>query len=260
MRNRCVIPLLVAMMFVAGNALADITWSQIDTAVTDGDTLTVSQTLYVTPTRFAIVNDMGQKIIVGGTAGTVTVVDSTDASYFSSTLQELEGLRKSVRAETENIIDDALNKLPADQREQYRAMLREQMDAAEKESSSVSPPAWEAFSDTGETGTMLGRKVRHFTATDGDAEYSAWCTTDVETGELDSFFRTVESSTFFQNIQGQQLSLTRIGFPLKYVLKKPGEQLESVVTGIDRHTIPESVFEVPAGYSKQQVHGLNGDD
>jgi len=260
MRNRYIIMLAVAIMFVAGSALADITWSQIDTAVTDGDTLTVNQTLYVTPTRFAIVNDMGQKIIVDGTAGTVTVTDSTNASYFASTLQELEDLRKTVRAETEKILEDALIKLPADQREQYRAMLREKMDTAEKELSAVSSPAWEAFSDTGKTGTMLGKKVRCFSATDGGGEYSAWCTTDVETGELDSFFSTVESSTFFQNMQGQQLSLTRIGFPLKYVLKKPGEQFESVVTGIDRNTIPESVFEVPAGYSKQQVPGLNGDN
>lgn len=238
-----------SLMIVSGIVTADISWTQTDTITAEGDTVTVRQTISVSGNRFAIETDEGMRMVIDMNTGTVTTIDLTDKIYSSSTIAEIEALTESIRTETDTIIEEALKKMPEDQRDAMREQLREALENREEANDAADTvPTPQEYSPTGTSASIAGHTALCFRATDADGTiYEIWCAQDIDTSELIRFFEKAESTSFLEGI-GKSYTTLSLGFPLKSVVSGNNERIESTVTAVSFDPLPDSVFSIPNGF------------
>jgi len=232
----------------AAPAFADITWRQTDTVVTADETRTMLQTIYVTPRRFAIDNSDGVRLIIDLVGDTVTTVDTGEKKYLVTSLSVLRRMRDDMKRETRRIIDEAVSRLPEDQRDRYRKELEQRMGGGSEASGPGSGPG--GFQATGETETLLGHTTKEYRAeADDGTVFLVWCATDMDTAELRRFIENAKKTGMLDAV-GSQFSSLGLGFPLRSVTITEEMRVESVVTDISLETIGEGIFTVPEGYTE----------
>ena len=256
MITRCfhIVRIIAALTIVVNftfsfNAFCDISWEQEDTVTSDGETNVFRQTIYIADDRFAIETPLGMRMIVDLAKGTMTTIDLNEKRFSTVTLQELEDMRENMTKNTDAIIEEALKSLPEDQREMYRKELEKQLADVEMDTPETdTTPSFEEYKASGSTATIAGYSAKHYRAEDDDGSvYEVWCTGDVDTAELEGFFRTASESSLISDLGGNYNTLT-LGFPLKSVMTLDDGRTESVVTSVSTDTVPESVFTVPEGF------------
>ncbi|MCD6307998.1 MAG: hypothetical protein J7M24_03270 [Candidatus Latescibacteria bacterium] len=243
------LPAMAAFFLVAAaaTAFADITWRQTDTVVSADGTRTMLQTIYVTPQRFAIDNSDGLRLIIDLGGDTVTTLDTGKKKYLVSSLSALRRMRDDMKRETRRLIDEAVSRLPGDQRDRYREELKKRMGGGSSEESGLVHGDFQA---TGETGKLLGHDAKEYRAEADDGTiFLVWCATDMDSAELRRFTENARKTGMLDAV-GPQFSSLGLGFPLRPVTITGEMRVESVVTDISHGTIGDGIFIVPAGYTE----------
>jgi len=240
--------LAVLACFCPLNGQADISWKQVDSIISDSETVTIKQTVYVSGDRFAIETTDGMKIIIDLGTGMMTTIDTNEKTYYTVSLNELETMRESMRQETDTLIEEALRDMPADQREVMRKQLKEEMAKAESADEASDEPEWNEYKPLGKTDVISGYTAEGYKAEgENGGIYEIWCTKELDMSELRDFFDTASSTDILDDL-GRNYSSFPLGFPLKTVTTEDGERTESLVTTVTFDTIPGNVFSIPDGY------------
>ncbi len=168
-------------------AACDLSWQQNDTITTKEGTQTVNQTIYIAGDRFAIETADGLRMVFDLAAGMLFTIDMTEKTYTSTSLKELETMRKNLLDQTDGIIEEALKGMPEDQKKQYREELEEQFRRVQNKQNDE--PSWQEYKKTGQTETIAGFAATKYEMKTADGGvYEVWCTREIDTTELRSLY------------------------------------------------------------------------
>jgi len=175
-------------------------------------------------------------------------------TYTEMTFAEMEQMMAKAGAK----LDDAMAKMreqmknmPADQREMMEKMMAGKMPAA----ADTKPIE---VKRTGETKTLIGYACTKYSVTSGGEETSTmWVTKDVKpfAALMSDWkeFATRMSAMTSRFSKGAADAYKGIdGFPLQTITRLGGSELTTTVTVIEPRSTPDSEFEIPAGYAKEE--------
>lgn len=250
--------LFIVVGFITGmfshTGTCDLSWRQNDTITTSEGTQTVNQTIYIAGDRFAIETTEGLRMVFDLAAGTLITIDMTEKTYSSTSLKELETMRKNLLDQTDSIIEEALKGMPEDQKKQYREELEEQFRRVQNEQGSE--PTWQEYKKTGLTETIAGFSATKYEAkTSSGGIYEVWCSREIDTTELRSFLDRAAKSSLMKDI-GREFAAITLGFPLKSSVSDRRTKNRSIVTSISFQRLQDEVFAVPKGFKK--IEGITG--
>lgn len=104
---------------------------------------------------------------------------------------------------------------------------------------------------TGKTQKILNHTCEQIILHDGEATIEAWATRD-----LGALRRAMEKLNSIQMNKAPQwtkeLNKMKL-FPMKTIITVQGITAETTITSIDEKSLPNSLFEIPAGYSKREI-------
>jgi len=136
-----------------------------------------------------------------------------------------------------------------DQQKKYiefsRKMIEDQLTNVPKDHT----PA--TVTRTGKTQKLLGYNCEQILLTQGETTIELW-----GTSELPQLRKAMESLNSFQkhNIPQWSKEVEKLRlFPMKTIMNIKGSRAETTVTSIQKKSLPEPMFNIPAGYTKQQL-------
>ncbi len=229
---------------------ADISWSMTDTSTEGSEQTVIHQTIHISGERFAIVNDQGMRIIIDLPADTMTMINTTEKTYSVISLSEMAQNIENIQNDTDKMIEEALKQIPAEQRAQYEAIIRQQMGSIEQPA--VQEPEPIDYSPTGESEKIAGYDSKQYTGTDENgAEQELWCSKDVSTDEIMTFYNAISNIDFFNEMPSNDENLD-LGFPMKTIIKQDGYIYQSEVTEISFDKVDNGLFTIPNGLEKTE--------
>ncbi len=236
------------MLFTCAAASADMMWKQEDTITADGKSDTLTQTIYISGPRFAMVSSDGLRIVLDMNAQTLSTIDSGSESFNTVSLAEIDALRDRMANETDAIIEDALKNIPPAERDEYRKLLEEKLKEMNSDDSAGQKK--KHYSAVGDTKSLLGYKAWLYRLEGADGlkeEY--WCSREIDTTELAALLDMTKSVKVMKNLSASFSSLDH-GFPLESLIDDGSSVVSSKVIELSFDRIDPAVFSVPETYIK----------
>ena len=202
----------------------------------------VTQTVYMTPTKFRVANDQ-QDVIVDIATGTMTMVDNAKKQYWQTTRADMEAAGRAM----------------ADQMAQMQKTNPEAAKMMENMMGSMTGQA--SVRKTGTKRTIAGYACDDYLVTLGEMIKGTICaTTAVQAPMSVSQFYDAQTAIFGSNPMTKRFAplfeeMKKIeGLPLAQEMDATiaGMHIKSVTeaTDVKAGPIPSTTFDIPAGYTK----------
>ncbi len=173
-------------------------------------------------------------------------------TYRVMTFAELEAQMKGTMAKFDKQMEklkEQMKDMPEEQRKMVEKMMGQNMPGKSKEGKVEVEP-------TGDTKTIVGRIcTKYVIKSDGKQVAAVWATKDMK--EFAFMRKDMEQySRRFLAMQGNMgkgigEGINKVGgFPMEIEIQ---ESVTTTVTKVETRTTPESAFEVPAGYTQEEV-------
>ncbi len=229
---------------------ADMSWSMTESSTEGSETTITNQIIHISGERFAIINDQRMHFIIDLPADTMTMIDKNQKTYSTISLTELSQRMSSMQNDTNKMIEEALKQIPAEQRAQYESIIRQQMGSMEQPAIQESEPI--DYSATGKSENIAGYISNQYVGTDENgAKHELWCSKNISTDEIMSFYNTVSSIDFFKDMQSTE-ETPKMGFPMKTNISGDGFMYRSEVTTISFNKVDAELFSIPKGFKKTE--------
>ncbi len=216
------------------------------------------QKSYAIPKMFKHVDDNENHVmIVRLDREMMYAIDMQKKTYWQMTFAEMEAMMTKAGAKMDAAMaemEESLKNMPAEQRKAVEQMMGKQMMGL-AEGGKVDVTA------TGETKSVVGYACRKYVATrDGEKLVTVWATKDLKS------FQNLQKDwkAFNKRLLSMNMS---VGKPLMEAFQKfdgfPMETtiagVNTVVTKVQERPIPETEFEVPAGFKKEDPPKMDGE-
>ncbi|MBN1293001.1 MAG: DUF4412 domain-containing protein [Candidatus Latescibacteria bacterium] len=228
--------------------IADVFWEQQSTISDDGYTVTSRQKIYFTAEKFAFDSDDGMRVIVDIIANTITTIDETKKMYYISNVDEMAQKMDELKAQSEEILTEALKNIPENMREEYEKTLRNQLNNIEDD---TMKPNAENYKPTGKISQIAGYSAyQYFASGENGTSYMMWCTKDVDIPELQTFYKNLGEISFFKDVSPDP-DMIKLGFPVKSIEKTNNTTIMTEVISISMESVKNNcVFSIPEGFTQ----------
>ena len=245
---RRAIGLVVAAMIAVGAYSQGAYWeSKTSGGPIQGDRLSK---MYYAPKMFKHVpmNDDGESMIVRLDKEVMYTINTKDKTYSEMTFAEIEKLMQRMTSKSDEkmaALQEKMKNMPEEQRKMMEKMMGDKMQSKAKESVID-------VTNAGDKKTISGFGCTKYVVTrDGQEQMELWATKDVKI--FDAMRKDFEEYTKRMAAmnpmagKGYFEAMRKVeGFPIETHMG----DIVTVVTKIEKRSIPGSEFEVPAGYTK----------
>jgi hypothetical protein len=247
--------LAIAVLLAGGMARAQgIYWESTTTIKVGGETTMNSQT-YAMPKMLKHVSEKGEEMIIRLDQQAMYALQPSEKTYWKMTFAEMEAMMKKAGAK----MDDAMKEMEAAMKEmspEQRKMMESMMGDKLKGVMGGGPVD---VSETGESKQIAGYPTTQYVATrDGEQIMAVWTTQDVrEFAAMRKDWQEFNRRLLSMNPsvgKGLMEAFQKIdGFPMETDIMGS----HTVVTKVEHRAIPESTFEIPAGYTQVDAPSLD---
>jgi hypothetical protein len=204
-------------------------------------------------------NGLAQVIIFDGQKQVLYVVDNTRKTYTEMTKADMERLQTQLQGAMAQM-QAALEKVPPAQRAQMEALMKGRMGGA-----AAAPPKIESKrAGSDKVGRWSCEKYEVFS---NGQKSSDVCAVDpsalgVTAKDLDVSRQLAEFISVVPQMAGQVAVVGRVetqgfaGFPVRSTMYTGGRTVTTELVEASRQTFQDSLFTVPAGFTKQSMPGL----
>ena len=237
---------------------------QITQRVNTGDANPTTTQMQVEATRMRTQitdqNGLSQVIIFDGPTQVMYVVDAAKKTYMEMTKADVERLQSQMQGMMAQM-QAALEKMPPAQRAQLEAMMKGRMGGV----AATAPKIESKRAGTDKVGRWTCEKFEVFMNGDKlndvcavDPSVLGFTAKDFEVSrQLASFFQALVPQLAAQvSVVGQVESQGFAGFPVRSTMVVGGRTITSEVVEASRQTFADSLFTVPAGFTKQAFPGI----
>jgi hypothetical protein len=260
-------PLSAALVVLCLGAAARVSEAadgvQIVQRVTSGANPTTTQTqVEATRLRTELTdqNGLAQIVIFDGQKQVLYIVDAAKKSYFEMTKADLDRLQAQMQGMMAQM-QAALEKMPPAQRAQMEALMKGRMGgiaatAPKIESKRVGTDKVGRWTCDKYEVLMNGEKTSDVCTVDPSA--LGFTAKDFEVSrQLASFFSALVPQMAAQvAVVGRVEAQGFAGFPVRSTVTVAGRTVTTEVVEASRQTFPDSLFAVPAGFTKQSPPGI----
>ena len=262
------LPAVLALVSMAGVARVSEAAEgvQIVQRVTSGGpgSTPITTQMQIDPTRLrtevADLNGNSQIVIFDSQKQVLYVVDNARKTYMEMTKADVEQLKTQMQAMMAQM-QAALEKVPPAQRSQMEALIKGRMGGI----ATAAPKLDSKRAGTDKVGRWTCEK---YEVTSNGEKLSDVCTVDpsalgINLKDLDVSRQLADFvSTLVPQMAAQVAVVGRpethgfAGFPVRSTVYVAGRTMTSEVLEASRQTIPDSVFAIPAGYTRQAMPGI----
>ena len=197
--------------------------------------------------------DMGSMVVIMDVAsGKVYYLNPAKKTYWGGTVADLQNSAKDAEKQ---MMDQMLEKLPPEQREQVRRAMTEQMQAAKPKV----PKVTFSVKKTGKTEKIAGYNTEEYQVmADGKPMMSLWLAPDLPVDEEVNPDKLAELMSGLAQGSGgpnpmaspEVHKLFTKGYPLKTEMQIMGQDQGGAADKVEKKPIKSDMFEVPQGYKK----------
>lgn len=252
--NRGVFVLLLLFAAAVAASAQGLYWEM--TTTMDGKEATQTQFSYM-PKKYRVAPKDGMMSIIRLDQEKMLMVDGKRKRYHEMTFSEMESMVKGVDARMQEV-EKQMDQLPPEQRKMMEEMMGKMHKKKEKKAIEV-VKAGESKIINGFTCT------KYILKRDGAEEGVIWATNDVGIPaatwkemwkDMEQFSKRLAALMPEGEENIVEKSRTMIdGFPIRTEMK---DKVTMTVTKVEKRSIPASEFEVPSGYTKENVPSMGG--
>jgi hypothetical protein len=213
--------------------------------------------------------------IIDSTKGIITMVDKNRKVYGSGTPEEYCEATQSFGREMQ---EQAMAGLPPEQRKMIEEQMRQFKQTPKETKKGNMPKPVVSIKKTGSGDIIAGHKTDKYTVTrDGDKYQDIWIASDISMQDemkklnLDKFNTIEKRMDKCMNMSEEAAmmsdpldsleyrKLTESGFIMRevyYTGAGPGGDEKTEVVRLEKKSIPDSVFKIPAGYKRLPIKEL----
>jgi hypothetical protein len=204
---------------------------------------------FFAPKKMKVTSTQGQHMVILLDQKKVVQINDHESTYSELSFDEMEGMMKGQMSEMQQHVDqlrEALKSMPEEQRKQMEGMMKAMGVGRSEDPVIVSP--------TGRRKEIAGYTCEEFTLKQKESIVATvWTTKQIkEFNDMRNEFQEFSKQMSSWNMLGKPLvdAMQKVeGFPMETTMEGG---MKSVVTKIERRSIPPSEFEVPKGYKKTQ--------
>ncbi len=228
-----------------GQALAQgLYWEQTATTPMGGKAAEFHTKGYLKPMKLKTVSDEGnQGAIIRSDKEIIYIVNMKDKTYSEMTFKEMES-QMSKASEKMKQMQEKLKDMPPEQRKMIEGMMGEKEYQLKK---------------TGEKKNVAGFSCEKVVMSAGDNDVAEfWITKQI--GSMKDYAKDW-SKLMDKMAKGPLAKMYRKLAELDgFVMESKFSGVTVTTTKLEKRSVADSEFEVPAGYTKKEVKGMSGED
>jgi hypothetical protein len=188
--------------------------------------------------------------------------------------KDVENVTLYIQKNKMKTADQAISIFDLDQEKIYSILPEQQIyivmtadavkNARPQQGDQTERPTKVEVKETDETATIAGYSTKKYEVwVDGALKHELWIAKDftmADEFETDKMLRLTEKmapDTKYQTDPEYQ-ALMKLGYPLKQIEHKDGETVETEITKLEKKDIPDSEFQVPAGFKEMNMGSMMG--
>lgn len=253
--------LLLAITFILFEANVFAGWV-ITTEKDEGLGSAETETTFVQDNMFKNSTDR-ETVIFNFPGNEISFINTENKSYWTGTLTDF---KTTMVKEMKMKMESALQNVPEEHKEMMKNMYQEMIDKMESGENTTKDDL--EIKKTNETLDILGHTAEKYQIfSDGTLREDIWISEDINIyNEMDpeqfkEFFKEFSNIASDRSVENSYefIELLEKGYPLKTVEYHENFTITSTVVKIEDKEIPDSEFEIPAGYNKVALADLWGD-
>lgn len=247
--------LATAVLAVSVMASAQGIYWESTTTIKVGGEATVNSQTYAMPKMLKHVSEKGDEMIVRLDQQVLYALQPSEKTYWKMTFAEMEAMMKKAGAKMDDAMkemEEAMKDMSPEQRKMMESMMGNKMKG-------VMGGGAVEVRETGENKQIAGYPTAEYVATrDGEQIMSIWTTKDVkEFAAMRKDWQEFNRRLLSMNVslgKGLIEAFQKIdGFPMETDIMGS----HTVVKKVEHRAIPESSFEIPAGYTQVDPPSLD---